>query len=222
MGLSEAFSGSDSSYSAGNGDLTGVVSSGSTYAMLLFKNTSDVPIKVHYRQTGTSDDANVDLTPGEYSGDITIALTSARTIDYYIEGGGSITCYVVHYWGTGLAVSSVAVADIRTKLLISGYSTDDIPDASIQEMIDEITGEVNDAAARHLLIAGFALNTTVQTNAIKMGATWLTLTALRNLGASQGLQAQRVIVSSDSLDDFKLKYTGMLERIRSGIVYGGN
>lgn len=221
MGLTEAFSGSDSSYSAGNGDLTSAVTAGSTAADLSVKNTSDVPIKFHWRQTGSSDDENIDITPGEYK-HITVLLTSARTMDYYVEGGGSVTVYVVQSIGSGLVVSTVTVADIRTKLLISGYPTSDIPDASIQEMIDEITGEINDAAARHANIAGFALNTTVKTNAIKMGATWLTLTALRNLSASQGHQAQRVLVSTDSLDDFKLKYTGMLERIRSGTVYGGN
>lgn len=215
---------------AGNGsatdwttyDLSAYVTAGSTYVKLLFQDISDVPVKVFYREVGSSDSPNVDLTPGEYSGDITISLTSARTIDYKIEGGGSITFWVVQSIGSGLVVSTVTVADIRTKLLVSGYTTSDIPDASIQEMIDEITGEVNDATARHLLIAGFALNTTVKTNAIKMGAAWLTLTALRNLSASQGHQAQRVLVSTDSLDDFKLKYTGMLERIRSGTVYGGN
>lgn len=220
MALTSAFSGSATEFAAGNGDLTTAVAAGSTHAMLNFLNTSDVPIKLHYRQTGSSDDQNVDISPGEYSGDITIALTAARTIDYYIEGGGSITCYMVHYWGTGLATSTVVIADIRTKILISGYSTDDIPDASIQEFIDEIVGEVNDAASTHANIAGFALNTTIKTNAIKMGASWLTLTALRNLGAKEGRIAQAILVSPATIDDFKGKYHDMLIKIRSGTHYG--
>ncbi len=115
---------------------------------------------------------------------------------------------------------TVLIADIRTKLLDSAYSTADITDASIQEYIDLTKVEVDDAAVRHKDISGFTLNTDIQDMAIEYGACAMVLTALRNKGASQGLQAQRIVVSSESLQTFYIKYHDMLNNIRKGTVYG--
>lgn len=64
MSLTASFVGSATEYAAGNGDVS-QVASGSTYGIFSFKNTSNVPIKLHYRQSDTSDDSNVDLSPGD-------------------------------------------------------------------------------------------------------------------------------------------------------------
>lgn len=200
-------------------DLSLGITAGSTVAILSVKNTSDVPIKFHFRQTGSSDDENRDITPGEYK-QITVQLTSARTLEGYVEGGGSVTVYAVLSIGSGLVVSTVTVANIRTTLLDSGYSTDDISNATIQGYIDIITIEATDAATRHANIAGFTLNASIKTNAIKMGALAQTLFALRNKGASTGLNQDRIIVSSETADEYQSAYMRMLEGIQSGIKYG--
>ncbi len=219
MGLTESFSGSATSYAAGNGDLTSSITAGSTDAILSVKNTSDVPIKFHFRQTGSSDDENRDISPGEYK-QITVKLTSARTIDYYIEGGGSVTVYAVLSIGSGLVVSTVTVADIRTTLLDSGYLTPDISDAAIQGYIDIISAEVTDAATRHANIAGFALNVSIKTNAIKLGSLAKVLQFLRNKGWSRGLESGSARVSNDTEETWFAEYQAMLAGIQSGIKYG--
>lgn len=114
----------------------------------------------------------------------------------------------------------VTYTDIRTTLLDSAYSTADISDATITEYIAIITAEVDDAAARHKLISECILNATIKNNAIKLGSMAMVLTELRNKGASQGLQAQRIAVSSESVQTFYIKYHDMLNNIRSGTVYG--
>ena len=115
---------------------------------------------------------------------------------------------------------AVTVADIRTTLLDGAYSTADIPDATITGYLTIIGAEVTDAAARHLAISGVALNTNINDNAVKFGTLAMVLTELRNKGASQGLQAQRIAVSSESIETFYIKYHDMLNNIRSGTVYG--
>jgi len=117
---------------------------------------------------------------------------------------------------------SVSVADIRTTLLDAVYSTSDITDASITGYLTLIGDEVDDAANRHLLISGDALSTKIKDTAVKHGVCAMVLSQLRNKGASQGLQAQRIIVSSDTVQTFYIKYHDMLNNIRKGTVYGTN
>lgn len=121
-----AFVGSASVFTAG--DLSGVVASGSTQVDVRFKNISDFPIKMWYRKTGTSGvGENTDISPQESSGNITIALTTARTIEYYIEGGGTVECWVVDYRaGTLSAVSSTTyttAAKVASLLRLINQST---------------------------------------------------------------------------------------------------
>jgi hypothetical protein len=82
---------------------------------------------------------------------------------------------------------AVTVANIRTTLLDSAYSTTDISDATITENISLITIEVSDAATQHENIAGYELNASIKDMAIKMGALWLTLMTLHNKGLSRPL-----------------------------------
>ena len=136
MGLTLCFSGSATDWTAG--DLSSGILAGSTHAILSIKNTSDVPVKFYFRQTGTADEENRDITPGE-SKQITVALTAARTIEHKVEGGGSISCYVVTAFGSGLYLTTVTVADIRTLLLSSAF-----------EDVSETTQTVNPKQA-HLI-----------------------------------------------------------------------
>jgi hypothetical protein len=114
----------------------------------------------------------------------------------------------------------VTVDDIRTTLLDSGYSTDDISNVAIQGYIDIITNEVTDASSRHASIAGAALNTDIETNAIKFGVLAQTLFVLRNKGSSTGLTQDRIIVSGETASEYQSKYDEMIEGIRSGTKYG--
>ncbi len=212
------FTGSATSFTAGN---LSEVAVGSSQVEVRFKNISDFPVKAWYRKTGTSGvGENVDLTPQESSGNITIALTTARTIEYYVEGGGTVECWVVDYGGSGVVTSTVSVADIRTTLLDSGYSTADITDAAIQGYIDIINTEVTDATGRHVNIAGFTLNAGIETNAIKFGVLWQTLNLLRTKSASSGLAQNSQRVDSETVRDYKDKYDMTLDGIQSGIKYG--
>lgn len=219
MGLIESFSGSATEYAAGNGDVS-EVATGSTYGIFRFENTSDVPIVLHVRETGSSDDSKHDISPHTYSPDITLGLTSAKTIDYYLEGGGSIQCYIVYYFGTTGISLTVTIADIRTTLLDAGYSTADISDATIQGYIDIITGEITDAATRHANIAGFTLNSSIKINAIKMGSLWMTLMLIHNKGMGRGLESQTARVSLQTAKDYQDMYNNILSGIKSGIQYG--
>jgi hypothetical protein len=90
-----AFTGSAGSYT--EGDLSGQVIADSPQADIRFKNISDIPLKVWYRKTGTSGAGeNADISPQESTGNIIVALTTARTVEYKVEGGGTIECWVAN------------------------------------------------------------------------------------------------------------------------------
>jgi hypothetical protein len=74
-----------------------------------------VPIVLHVRKTGSSNDSPLQILPGFYTADLTLTLTSARTIEYYIEGGGSISCEVVDYGGS-LTPSGAATYTTEAKV----------------------------------------------------------------------------------------------------------
>ena len=113
----------------------------------------------------------------------------------------------------------VNAAEVRI-LLGSAYSTADVTDETIQAYIDLIKHEVADASARHKNIAGCTLNIDVEENAIRIGTCAMTLKELQNKGASQGLQAQRIIVSADTMQTYYIKYHEMLNNMRLGTIYG--
>lgn len=217
MDPTEAFTGSATDWSVG--DLTSVVAIGSTDVIVRFKNTSDVSMNLHVRKTGSSYDHPENVLPWMYSPDIHLTLTSARTLEYKLEGGGSISCEVVDYSGTGLTPSSIVYSDIRDPYLL-GYTTDDISNASITSLATDIINEVTDAATRHQNIAGFAVNTTIKNYAIKLGTAVEVLRQLRNKGASTGLVQGNILVSDATIEDYGNKYKEILSGIRSGIKYG--
>lgn len=213
-----AFTSSATSFT--EGDLSSIVAVGSSQADVRFKNISDVPFKLFYRKTGTTGvGENTDISPQESSGNITIALTTARTIECYIEGGGTVECWVVDYGGSGVVTAVVTVADIRTTLLDSGYSTDDISNAAIQGYIDIINNRVTKAATRHANIALYALDDATKTDAIKLGAAWLTLNLIINIAASHGIVQDKINASAESRDGFQGLYKEMFDDIMKGTVY---
>ncbi len=211
-----AFSGSATDWTAG----VLPVATGSTDADLRFLNTSDTPTRLHYRKTGSTEDVPISILPGDYTATIRVPLTTAKTVEYKLEGGGSIQCELLYYFGTTMLPTSVTVADIRTTLLNNGYNTISIGDVAIQGYIDMVTGDITDVATRHANIAGFALNTTIKTNAIKLGVLYHTLNLLRTLGAASGLAQDRIIVDSDTLNNYKDDYKEMKDGIWSGTKYG--
>ncbi len=200
--------------------MEGVVTPGSSQVEVRFKDISDVPIKVFFRKTGTTGIGEfVELTPGASSGNITIPLTIARTIEYYVEGGGTIECWVVDYGGGGVVVSIVTVADIRTTLLSSAFSSSEIPDASISEFIGQVTRVITRTADKHARIAGYAVADADKVYAIKMGAAALTLYALRSIGASKGHIQDNVVMSTETADRWYAIYDRAAKEMESGIVY---
>ncbi len=216
MGLTFCFSGSATDWTAGNLSL-GVVA-GSTHAILSIKNTDNVPVKFYFRETGTSDEENRDITPGE-SKQITIALTSARTIEYKIEGGGSVSCYTVTAWGTGLVPSSITSSDVTSWLEMLGYTisaTGDITTAQVQLCLDKVVNEVGMAASMFELKALYAPNTAFKNRITLEGAVAEALYALRNKGASTGLTQDRIIMNTETADRYKGTYDKAIDDMKNG------
>lgn len=84
--------------------VAGAIPSGAISASIRFVNSSSEYVEVHYGKVGTSEDFPIQLNPGESSGDVEIALTSALTIDYYVSGG-SVDVWVVGYQSGSLVAS---------------------------------------------------------------------------------------------------------------------
>lgn len=222
MGLTTSFTGSATEYSAGNGDVS-QVASGSTYGIFTFKNINDFPIKLHYKESGTTDDLNFDLSPGESTIPAYITLTSARTIDYYIEGGGSIQCYVVAYGGTGLVPSSITSSDVTAWLTMLGYTisaSGDMTTAQVQLCLDKIVAEIGLASARFALIALYEVNTAFKNQITLEGAVAEALYALRNKGASTGLTQDRIIMNTETADRYKGTYDKAIMNMTNGLNLG--
>ncbi len=217
MALTVSFSGSATEYSAGNGDVS-EVTVGSTWGIFTFKNTSNVPIKLHYRESGTTDDQNIDLSPGEYTAPIYIVLTSARTIDYYLEGGGSIQCYIVTDGGSA-GLTEVTASNVTAWLEMLGYTvgaTGNLTTAQVQLCLDKIVAEVSLAATRFGLIALYTVNTAFKNQITLEGAIAEALFALRNKGASSGLVQERVIIAAETASGYQAKYEKAINDMTNG------
>lgn len=217
MGLTTSFAGSATEYAAGNGDVS-EVASGSTYGIFTFKNINDFPIKLHIRESDTTDDLNFDLSPGEYTIPIYITLTSARTIDYYIEGGGSIQCYVVAYGGSA-GLTTVLESDVSAWLTMLGYTVSasgNITIAQVQLCLDKVVAEIGLASSMFELKALYAVNTAFKNRITLEGAVAEALYALRNAGASTGLTQDRIIVSTETADRYKGTYDKAIDDMKNG------
>ena len=225
MALTNAFTdsnptpnGSESSPIAGS--LTSVVTAGSTNAAIRITNTGDFPCAFYWRDTGTTTFQYKPILPSE-SVDIWVALTAARTFEYYYDAS-TIRVDVAYFFGTGLS-SSVSLSDVEAWLTMHGYTigaSGDLTSAQVQLCLDHVTAEVTMAATRYALIASQTLSADFKNHVIMKGATAQALYALSNKGAAHGLQAQAVRVDNATTDMYMAQYKSYIERIMSGIFYG--
>ncbi len=86
------------------GDLSAIVSAGSTNAVIRITNTGDYPCNFYYREIGETDYDLLQLNPGT-SAERWIALTAPRTFEYYFDDS-TIRCDVVYFMGAGVTVST--------------------------------------------------------------------------------------------------------------------
>lgn len=193
-------------------DLSPYLVSGSTYALVKVTNNHDSAIDFTYRSASGQSEYTENIAAGA-TANIWMTVSSAGTFHYKVSAGNVTLVYV------GTATSSVVIADIWNPYLI-GYDTDDISNVDLQKVLDDVTDEVDDAVARHLRVAGYAVNTNIKKKAIKLGTAALALWSVRGKGAAKGLTQDRIIVSTETADRYYGEYRVMLENLRSGTVYG--
>lgn len=198
------------------------VATGSTWGLFIFKNTAVGSTSVHWRQSGTTDDQYVTLASGESTAPIYISLTSAKTIDYYVTGGGSIQCYIVAYGGSA-GLTTVTAADVTVWIEMLGYTVSasgNMTTAQVQLCLDKIVAEVDVAASNYLLKAGYAVNTAFKSQITIEGAVAQALYTLRNKGASSGLVQERVIIAAETASQYQAKYEKAINDMTNGLNLG--
>lgn len=212
-----AFSGNSAVWAAG--DMTSVIiHAGSALAILRFKNTSDVPIVLRWRKYGTSGDGEaIELKPGLNSQDVTVPLTAERKVDYLIEGGGSIECWIINYGGSGVTMT-VGLDDIRTPWLLN-YSTDDLSDNDLLALLADISNEVDTIAARHLAMSGKTAPNAITNYLKKIGTAAQALNILRSAGEARGLSQEWNPVNSETVNKLYEQYNLKLDKLSTGAFY---
>jgi len=153
--------------------------------------------------------------------DIKIALTAARTFEYFFDAS-TLQVDVTYFWGTGLS-SSVSLSDIEAWLTMYGYTISadgDITSAQVQLCLDRSTSEVTMAAIRYALIAMQTLNSDWKNSIIKDGAIAHALRALKNKGAASGLEQQSQRVDANMVAQLIADYNTAILKIEAGIYYG--
>ena len=202
------------------GDLSSVVTVGSTNAAIRITNTGNDPCSLYWRDTGTSGFSPKQLIPQD-SVDVWVSLTAARTFEYYFDAS-VLKVEVAYFFGGGLT-STVTVSDITDRIVALGYTVSasgDVTSAQVQLWLNDITTEVTVAATRYALIASQTLNVNFKNLVIINGTIAKALMNLRNKGASQGRIAQAIAVSSSTADMDWAEYKAQVERISQGIYYG--
>jgi len=124
--VTEAFTDNPDGSSASpvTGDLSAIVSAGSTNAVIRITNTGDFPCNFYYREIGATVYDLLQLSPGT-SAERWIALTAARTFEYYFEDS-TIRCDVVYFMGAGVTVSTTnytTAAKVASQLRLINSST---------------------------------------------------------------------------------------------------
>ncbi len=220
MTLVLGFTGSATSFTAGS---LAAVTTGSSLVQVRFKNVSEVSLKAWFRPTGTTGAGEfVELNPGASSGGITLAIGVAKTIDYYVEGGGSVECWIVDYGGSGI-VPPFTVDIVISWLEMHGYTisaTGDLTSAQVQLCLDSITAQVTVASSRFTLIAGYAINAALKNDIILKGTVAQALFALRNQGASAGLIQEKVIIAETTANKYQAEYEKAINDMTNGLNLG--
>jgi len=187
------------------GDVSSGVSVGSTIGTFLFTNTGDVPTVFNVRKTGTTTYDQFVLNPMT-STERRIALTSARTIEYYFDAS-TITVKVVE----AVATTTISLTDAESWLTMYGYivgDSGDITSAQVRLCLDKATSEVNIAARKYTLLSLRSIDSERKNTIIHDGTIAHSLRAMENKGASRGLEQQSQRVSDSErnyiLSDYKL------------------
>jgi hypothetical protein len=198
------------------GDLSGVVTAGSTNADLRITNTGDYPCSFNWRDTGTTTWYQESLLPLQ-SVDKKLALTAARTFEYFFDAS-SLQVDVTYFWGTGLS-STVSLSDVTAWITMLGYTvseTGHLTSAEVQLCLNKVTAEVNTASTRYALIAMQTLDATLKNSTILTGSVAQALYVLRNVGATRGLTSDMIIISTETADRYNADYIQNLETIKQG------
>jgi len=198
------------------GDLSGAVTAGSTNADTRITNTGDTPCSFNWRDTGTTPFYQKSLLPLE-SVDIKIALTAARTFEYFFDAS-TLQVDVTYFWGTGLS-STVTLSDVTAWLVAHGYTisaSGDLTSAQVQLFLDDITSEVTPAASIWNAIRSQTLDAGLKNRIILKGTIAQALFALRNKGASSGLSQNRIIVDSETANNYQAYYERKVDDMLKG------
>lgn len=139
--------------------------------------------------------------------------TSAKTIDYYIEGGGSISCYIVTTWGAG--PTSVTITTALTRVFLIGQ-TDNITDNQISDIIDAVTLEV-EMIASQCHFTSDAIAAIVKNQIVLTGAVYHSMDQIYSQGTGTGLMQDRNLIDEDSLNAWRKKYETYLTNLKAGI-----
>ncbi len=199
------------------GDLSSVVTAGSTDLVAILTNTGDMPMNLYWRKTGTVPYYLLTIVP-QVSVEQWISLTAARTFEYYFDAS-TLQVDVAYFFGTGLS-SSVSLSDVTAWITMLGYTvsaTGHLTSAEVQLCLDKITAEVNTAATRYGLIASQTLDATYKNHTILNGSVAQALYVLRNVGATRGLTSDMIIISTETADRYNAEYKEEFDKINSGI-----
>lgn len=202
------------------GDLSSVVTAGSTNTLALIKNTGGDICNLYWREIGATPFNLMQLSP-DTSQVIPLSLTAARTFEYYFDAS-TISVYVSTSWGTGLT-SSVSLSSVEDWLTMYGYTisaSGDITSAQVQLCLDRATSEVTMASTRYALIAMQTLNADWKNTVIRDGAIAHALRALENKGAAHGLEQQSQRVDANERANIIASYNTAILKIETGIYYG--
>lgn len=125
--------------------ISSVVPSGSSAIVLRAVNKSDFPIDFHYRETGGSEQAPINILEGRSTADIKLSITSALTFDYYISDG-LIDIYIVEYT-TGTTSSSTVYcngAEVASFMGLPTFTASTTPTlAEVNDIIARVCDEID-------------------------------------------------------------------------------
>ncbi len=201
-----------SSASPKTGDVS-VVSAGTTIATFRFTNTGDFPMNMGVRKTGTTDYNLLVILP-QTSTERRIALTASRTIEYYFDAGAIKTEVV-----DSQITTTIPLTDVTSWLTMLGY-TADLTSAQVQLCLDDITPEVNVAAARYVLMANQTVNSALKNRTILKGVVAQALFILRNRGAASGLAQDRIIMAAETANQYQMEYEKTINNMTNGLNLG--
>ncbi len=126
-------------------DVSSIVASGSSHIIIRAVNKSAYPIDFHYRNTGGTELAPINILEGRSSADVKIPITSALTFDYYIDSG-MIDIYIIDYTTGTTSSASVycTAANISSFIGLPTFTTLTTPTLTeVNEIIASVSDEID-------------------------------------------------------------------------------